>query len=71
MMRGGPAVASEVQQCRKMGDEMTDERKSETGWTAAERQALRRLIRMGLILLLAIVIAGTIAALLSSALGTV
>ena len=50
---------------------MTDESKRETGWTAAERQALRKLIRMGLILLLAIVIAGTIAAILSAALGTV
>ena len=27
---------------------MTDERKRETGWTPAERQALRQLIRMGL-----------------------
>ena len=53
------------------GAEMTDEPKEERGWTAAERQALRKLIRMALILLLAIVIAGTIAALLSSALGTV
>ena len=50
---------------------MRDEREREAGWTPAERQALRRLIRMGLILLLAIVIAGTIAALLSSALGGV
>lgn len=50
---------------------MRDERDSEGGWTPAERQALRKLIRMGLILLLAIAIAGTIAALLSSALGGV
>lgn len=50
---------------------MTDEPKGERGWTAAERQALRKLIRMALILLLAIAVAGTIAALLSSALGTV
>ncbi len=50
---------------------MTDERKEERGWTVAERQALRKLIRMALILLLAIAVAGTIAALLSSALGTV
>lgn len=49
----------------------TDEREREAGWTPAERQALRKLIRMGLILLLAIVVAGTIAALLSSALGGV
>ena len=50
---------------------MADEPNGERGWTTAERQALRKLIRMGLILLLAIVVAGTIAALLSSALGTV
>ena len=50
---------------------MREEREREAGWTPAERQALRKLIRMGLILLLAIVIAGTIAALLSSALGGV
>ena len=49
----------------------TDEREREVGWTPAERQALRKLIRMGLILLLAIAVAGTIAALLSSALGGV
>ena len=49
---------------------MTDEPNGERGWTAAERQALRKLIRMGLILLLTIVIAGAIAAFLSSALGT-
>ena len=64
-------MASEVNQCWQTGDEMTDEPKRETGWTPAERQALRQLIRMGLILLLAIVVAGAIAALLSSALGTV
>ncbi|MCY3834376.1 MAG: hypothetical protein OXG85_15285 [Chloroflexi bacterium] len=50
-----------------MSDEPTDRR----GWSAAERQALRKLFHMALILLLAIVIAGAIAALLSSALGTV
>lgn len=50
---------------------MTDEREQGAGWTPAERQALRKLIRMGLILLLAIAVAGTIAALLSSALGGV
>ncbi len=50
---------------------MTDKPKGERDWTAAERQALRKLIRMALILLLAIAVAGTIAALLSSALGTV
>lgn len=53
------------------GAEMSKESKEERGWTAAERQALRKLIRMALIMLLAIVIAGTIAALLSSALGMV
>ncbi|MCY3782088.1 MAG: hypothetical protein OXG78_17370 [Chloroflexi bacterium] len=48
---------------------MRDEREGK--WTAAERAGLRKLIRMGLIMLLAIIVAGTIAALLSSALGTV
>lgn len=50
---------------------MTEEPKRERGWTPAERQAWRKLIRMALILLLTIAVAGTIAALLSSALGTV
>ncbi len=50
---------------------MTDEREGKKSWTAAELAALRKLIRMGLILLLAIAVAGAIAALLSSALGTV
>ena len=50
---------------------MTDEPKGKASWTEAERAALRKLIRMGLILLLAIVVAGAIAALLSSALGAV
>ena len=54
-----------------MGEDMRDEREREKGWTPEERQALRQLIRMGLILLLAIVVAGAIAALLSSALGSV
>ena len=49
---------------------MTDETNGKGGWTEAERQALRKLIRMGLILLLAIVVAGAIAAFLSSALVT-
>ena len=53
------------------GETMADEPKEESSWTPEERQALRQLIRMGLVLLLAIIIAGTIAALLSSALGTV
>ncbi|MDE2750040.1 MAG: hypothetical protein OXI34_13850 [Chloroflexota bacterium] len=53
------------------GAMMSDEGQDKTGWTAAERQALRNLIRIALILLLAIVIAGTIAALLSAALGPV
>ncbi len=47
---------------------MTGEPKGKGTWTPAERAALRKLIRMALILLLAIVVAGTIAALLSSAL---
>lgn len=46
---------------------MTEERKRE--WTAAERAALRKLIRMALIMLLAIFVAGAIAALLSSSVG--
>ena len=50
---------------------MTDEPKDKTPWTAAERAALRKLLRMALILLLAIAVAGTMAAWLSSALGTV
>lgn len=50
---------------------MKDDPAGKAGWTAAERRALRKLIRMGLILLLAIAVAGTIAALLSAALGTV
>ena len=47
---------------------MTDEGKGQ--WTEAERAALRKLIRMALIMLLAIIAAGAIAALLGSALGT-
>ena len=49
---------------------MTDEPQRKGEWTAAERAGLRKLLRMGLIMLLAIIVAGTIAALLSSALGT-
>lgn len=45
---------------------MTDERKDETSWSDAERAALRKLLRMALIILLAIVVAGTAAAVLSS-----
>ena len=45
---------------------MTDERKDETSWSDAERAALRKLFRMALIILLAIVLAGTAAAVLSS-----
>ena len=41
------------------------------GWSEAERLALKKLLQMGLIMLLAIVVAGTIAALLSTALGAV
>ena len=40
------------------------------GWSRAEREALVKLLRMALILLLAIVVAGAIAALLSTALGS-
>ncbi len=49
---------------------MTEEQKDNGAWTAEERAALRRLLRMALILLAAITVAGTAAALLSSALGT-
>lgn len=40
-----------------------------SGWSKAEKAALIKLLRMGLILLLAIAVAGTIAALLSSSVG--
>ncbi|MCY3575090.1 MAG: hypothetical protein OXG92_08650 [Chloroflexi bacterium] len=50
---------------------MPGEKRNDTGWTPAERRALRALLRMGLVLLLTIVLAGTVAALLASALGTV
>ena len=49
---------------------VTEERRDTVRWSAEERAALRKLIRMALILLLAIAIAGTAAALLSSVLGT-
>ena len=45
---------------------MTRKNDGDDGWSKAERESLRKLLRMGLILLLAIIIAGTIAALLSS-----
>lgn len=48
---------------------MANKRNDKSGWTPAERAALRKLLWMGLTLLLAIAIAGVIAALLSSALG--
>ena len=51
-------------------DTMADEPERKGAWTEAERAALRKLLRMALILLLAIIVAGTIAALLSSSLGT-
>ena len=46
--------------CRVCGVAMTQDNNGENDWTPAERQALRQLIRTGLILLLAIVIAGAI-----------
>lgn len=49
---------------------MADKRNSQSGWTQAERDAFRRLLRMGLILFLVIAAAGAAAALLGSALGT-
>ena len=49
---------------------MSDDRNGKGTWSAAERTALRKLLRMALIMLLAIVVAGTIAALLSSGMAT-
>ena len=49
---------------------MADNEKEQSGWSDAEREALKKLLRMAFILLLAIVVAGTIAALLSSFPGT-
>lgn len=40
------------------------------GWTQAERDGIRNLLKMGLILLCAIIVAGGVAAFLSSTLGT-
>ena len=51
-----------------MGIVMADEDQDKRGWSAAEQAALRKLIRMGLIMLLAIGAAGLVAALLSAAL---
>ncbi len=70
IVHGGQVFSSKANDAAR-GAGMTEAPKGKGGWTAAEREALRKLIRMALILLLAIVIAGTIAALLSSALGTV
>ena len=47
---------------------MAKEDQDRRSWTTAERAALRKLIRMGLIMLLAIGVAGLVAALLSAAL---
>lgn len=47
---------------------MSDER---SGWSEAEKAALIKLLRMALIILLAIAVAGAIAALLSSSLGAI
>ena len=55
---------------RQQGERMPEEPKGGNKWTAAERAALRKLLRMAIIMLLAIVVAGTLAALFSSALGT-
>ncbi len=48
---------------------MGDDDRAKSQWTEAERLALRKLMRMALVMLVAIAIAGTIAALLSSAIG--
>ena len=47
---------------------MSDKR---SGWSEAEKAALFKLLRMALIILLAIAVAGAIAALLSSSLGAI
>ena len=48
---------------------MADMGDKQSGWSKAERAALIRLLRMALILFLALAVAGTIAALLSSSMG--
>ncbi|MCY4539245.1 MAG: hypothetical protein OXE52_13570 [Chloroflexi bacterium] len=50
---------------------MADMGDKRSGWSKAEKAALIKLLRMALILLLAIVVAGTIAALLSSSAGAI
>lgn len=50
---------------------MADGDDKQEGWSDAEREALGKLLRMALIMLLAIIIAGVVAALLSSALVTI
>lgn len=50
---------------------MAEDDKDRAGWSPAERSALRKLWRMALMMLAAIVVAGVIAAYLSSVLGTV
>ena len=49
---------------------MPDNQPNHTPWTDAERDSLRKMLRMAGILFIGILVAGTIAALLSSALGT-
>lgn len=49
---------------------MADESNNRPAWTDAERDGIRKLLRMAGMLLIAIVLAGVIAAVVSSSLGT-
>jgi|GEM_PF-3430157 len=49
---------------------MTDESNNGRSWTDEERAGIKKLVRMAGILFLAIAMAGVIAAVISSALGT-
>jgi hypothetical protein len=49
---------------------MPDNQTKKNSWTDAERDSFRKLLRMVGILFIGIVVAGTIAALISSAFGT-
>lgn len=49
---------------------MPDHQSNNTSWTNAERDSFRKLLRMAGILFMGILVAGILAALLSSALGT-
>jgi hypothetical protein len=49
---------------------MMSEQKPDDAWTSSERANVRTLFRMALMIFIALVIAGLIAAVLSSAMGT-